>query len=157
MLWHLEPWSWRDYPSQGWQIPRENKLLPCKIQNNQPRPHTPTISFIKLPHTKPISSWHKPWAREQTTMAALNPVPEEIIKLFNPRLTQHIYPALSISSLENTNNSSRPCFPLCLLWCFSMWPCMASCTSCFWGSVSRNYFPSGPSYPCVHSDRAWEK
>ena len=58
ILWHLEPWSWRDCPSQGQLISKGSEWLSqecsCDIQTNQPRDHTYIISFIKLTQNKPV-------------------------------------------------------------------------------------------------------
>lgn len=58
ILWHLEPWSWRDCPSQGQLISKGSKWLfqecTCDIQTSQPRSHTYIISFIKLTQNKSV-------------------------------------------------------------------------------------------------------
>ena len=127
MLWHVWPcWPRRDFPSQGWPIPRDSKGLTYKyafhMQTNQSRAHTPTMAYSQNLTLRDAIT-QRPGTRKLGTAHTL----QSLLKLFKLVNPKRAYPASTIPSRGNHNKGSCPCFPLppSTSWPALMLPCVA--------------------------------
>lgn len=136
MLWHLileRPPLPRSANFQS--LPRECGF---DIQTNLSRASTSNHPLYEIlthqANIPPVLRHHR--AKCQATKDHPCHQRPKLFKLSNPKLTQHIYPASAIVLVKAPVKaldvlSSPSSLPPHQPRCFFMWPCMASCASCF--------------------------
>lgn len=115
MLWPVWPcWPQRDFPSEGWPVPRYSKGLTCVIFickpiNPESTPPLPPISGSHIQgHYFPVLITQRPGTKQLGTALML----QSLLKLFKLANPKPAYAASTIPSHGNHNKGSCPCFPL---------------------------------------------